>query len=263
MKFRLVYALVFCLAPFVGCGNRPAETVAQDAGVEVPGDAVSTPTQGQGAEKAPRVIPSSAPSDAAAPRAKKSAPKEGPHEKLYTPDQLALLGADPREGRVETELRHDFDGDGLDDLALVLVSPHEEKARTLVIGLRTPEGFRAVQRSMCVALCAECGGVLGDPYYGMKVVGERSVKVTNHGGSRWAWANAYTIAWRKDGFYVVGADLSYYDRLKNKSEAQISVNLLTMKYSRTGKPGLRPHNEKPFPISDCGAVEGLQLDAFP
>ena len=53
MKFRLVYALVFCLAPFVGCGNRPAETVAQDAGVEVPGDAVSTPTQGQGAEKAP------------------------------------------------------------------------------------------------------------------------------------------------------------------------------------------------------------------
>ena len=244
--FRLLCALLMAIGVLV-C-NTPTPPATQPPPVANPPVAKPSP-----ARPAP---------DAAAQHASKGTATVAPG---FTARQSKLVGPLAAGRQLETELAHDFDGDGVADLALVLATkagPESEGKRTLVMGLADGDGYRSVQSSSCIALCVQCGGVMGDPYNGMAIRGARSVRVTNAGGSRQRWSTHYTVAWRKDGFYVVGADLMVFDTLRPASETKVSINLLSGKYTRTGRDGAQKHPHGPMPISDCSAIETLTLSAF-
>jgi hypothetical protein len=171
------------------------------------------------------------------------------------------------EGAVEAELVHDFDGDGVNDLAIVILDPvppvveddhFVERARTLVMGLRQGAGFRAIQSSGCVAMCTTCGGIMGDPFMGIKARGVRSLTVSNYGGSRERWSVVYTIAWRKEAFYVVGVDTMVFDSLRPRDEQKKSVNLLNGRYTTSGTKRAKKHSLRPTRIERCPMFDDLK-----
>jgi len=174
-----------------------------------------------------------------------------------------LAGALIKDGALEEEVVLDLDEDGRADLALVIKPAAIDAPRIVVLGLTDGDGFKSVHSSTCLALCPGCGGIMGDPFMGMRVRKKRGLQIQHFGGSRWAWERAYTIAWRKNGFYLVGADLSTIDRMNSQPETKISVNLLSGKYTRKGKKGIQRHTFEPISISACAAIEGLSEADFP
>jgi len=185
--------------------------------------------------------------------------------------QQALAPSLVREGTVEAELAGDFDGDGTPDLAVVILSPPrpgteggivEDRTRTLVMGLRDGAGFRAVQSSSCLALCTQCGGVMGDPFQGLSTSGKDRLAVSNYGGSRYRWSVRYVVAWHKGAFRVVAVDSTSQDTARPNRERQRSVNLLagTQKTGKDAK-GER-HKWQPIPIDQCEKLERIPRATF-
>ena len=95
--------------------------------------------------------------------------------------------------------RGDLDGDGRSDVVLVL---ERQKARPgdddieagqrpiLILVRRADGGLRLAARNDAAAYCSTCGGVMGDPFVGIHV-GNRSITVSNYGGSAWRWSADY------------------------------------------------------------------------
>ena len=139
-------------------------------------------------------------------------------------DHLALIPNLPSPDHVQTEIRHDFNGDGVLDLALVTVPPEsrgldgKEAERILTLGIRDGNAYRSVQSTQCVALCPQCGGIMGDPYQGVDKGQDGSITVHNYGGSRHRWSVSYTIAWHADAFHVVRIKRTSFDSLKPNTE---------------------------------------------
>ena len=110
------------------------------------------------------------------------------------PDHLLLIPNLASPDHVQTEIRHDFNGDGVLDLALVTVPPESrgldgnEAERILTLGIRDGNAYRSVQSTECVALCPQCGGIMGDPYQGVDKGQDGSITVHNYGGSRHRWS---------------------------------------------------------------------------
>ena len=162
---------------------------------------------------------------------------------------------------IEARITHDFDHDGHIDLALVATTKSEdpyndERERVLAIGRGTKSGYQPALRTTCVTLCQACGGVIGDPFEGIRVRGKRSLVATNYGGSRERWGYTFTLAWRDGAFKVVGLDLLSHDTLVAKSKETLSINLLSGRYQFNHTP-LRKHTLKTVRADDCKAVDEL------
>lgn len=120
-----------------------------------------------------------------------------------TPDtNSALLAFVPSGYEVLDSLAADLNADGRSDYLLVLRVLHEDKLietadsnllRPLIILLREPNGeLKEAARNLNVVLCANCGGVMGDPYVGIRAEnGEFTVE--HYGGSAWRWSNSVTF----------------------------------------------------------------------
>lgn len=132
----------------------------------------------------------------------------------------------------------DLDGDGLGDYVLVLGARHKfrpeqapdaddvykDDLRTLLVLMRRPEGgLRVAARSEHAAMCAECGGMMGDPFEGI-VAGPGAFTLYHYGGSAWRWRADYTFAyvpatgrWRLRSV----SDLSYWSPEPDKMKQHV------------------------------------------
>ena len=96
--------------------------------------------------------------------------------------------------------RADLNGDGLNDYLLVLEKPGQvERQRPLLIVLRTPDGkLTLAKRNDRAVFCSTCGGMMGDPFQGIKA-GKKTFTISHYGGSAWRWSTETTFAYsRKD-----------------------------------------------------------------
>jgi hypothetical protein len=104
----------------------------------------------------------------------------------------------------------DLDGDGREDYVLVLGTqrkyvarpaqpvPAEQKddLRTVLVLTREADGtLRVAARTEHAAMCAQCGGIFGDPFEGVTArPGEFTL--LHYGGSAWRWRADYTFRYQ-------------------------------------------------------------------
>jgi hypothetical protein len=99
----------------------------------------------------------------------------------------------------------DLDGDGRQDVLLVTeaiaASPDAaavpEQPRSLLLLRRGADGrLSAWARNDRVVHCAQCGGMMGDPFVGIEA-GPRRFTVSHYGGSAWRWGVDVTFAYSR------------------------------------------------------------------
>lgn len=186
-----------------------------------------------------------------------------PTKPVSKPDHLALIPNLPSPDHVQTEIQHDFNADGVLDLALVTVPPGSrgldgnEAERILTLGIRDGDGFRSIQSTECLALCPQCGGIMGDPYQGVEKGNDGTITVHNYGGSRQRWSVSYTISWHHNAFHVVGIKRTSFDSLKPNTEEETTLNLLTGARTSTDTKSATTHTRKPVLVGTCGGTDPL------
>jgi hypothetical protein len=122
----------------------------------------------------------------------------------------------------------DLNGDGLKDRVLVLEKQKktaleaemEENQRPLLILIRESKGsLKLAKRNDKIVYCSSCGGVLGDPFQGIKA-SSKSFEVYLNGGSRERWSFEYRFNYsRKDNTWQLArVRETYYDTLKPNAE---------------------------------------------
>ncbi len=92
----------------------------------------------------------------------------------------------------------DLNRDGLDDYLLVLEKPNvEEEQRPLLILIRLIDGtLRLVKQNNKAVYCSSCGGMMGDPFQGVKA-GKGTFTISHYGGSGWRWSVETTFNYSK------------------------------------------------------------------
>lgn len=210
----------------------------------------ATSTADHPPEKAPTATPSVE---------RPPSPATGEPAASATPDTDAWIPAAHRSWTQSHAVKHDLDGDGALDHAIVLTGPARDDLapdRVLLVALSRPGGLQLVLSTSCIAMCTSCGGMMGDPYGGLVQVGERSLKVSNHGGTGWRWSADYTLAWRQDQMMVVGFDSDYFHTGSPSDIKTTSINLLSGKASVNKGPLVR-HGIPAMAGDDCPAVDAL------
>lgn len=92
----------------------------------------------------------------------------------------------------------DLNRDGLNDYLLVLEKPDvEEEQRPLLILLRLADGsLKLVKQNNRAVYCSSCGGMMGDPFQGVKA-GKGTFTISHYGGSAWRWSVETTFNYSK------------------------------------------------------------------
>ncbi|MDQ6812725.1 MAG: hypothetical protein M3040_03135 [Bacteroidota bacterium] len=111
--------------------------------------------------------------------------------KAFIPDDYAIF--DTASG--------DFNEDGYTDYIIVLTrkneTPNSSGERPLLLLAGLPKGkFELIARNDQVVLCANCGGVFGDPYKKVSISGQL-ITVEHSVGGTWQWSRSTTF--RYDG----------------------------------------------------------------
>ncbi|HEX6038324.1 hypothetical protein [Longimicrobium sp.] len=160
-----------------------------------------------------------------------------PYEPTPTPDEVRPFVTQGKEPLCVAAA--DLDGDGRRDYVLVLgtrrkytgqpyagdgAAPDKDDLRTLLVLMRQPDGaLRMGARTEHVAMCTECGGMMGDPFEG---VGARpgSFTVHHYGGSAWRWRADYTFEYvAATGRWRLASvsTLSYWSPEPDKMESHV------------------------------------------
>lgn len=85
------------------------------------------------------------------------------------------------------------------------------------------------------ALCVKCGGTLGDPFQGIEWK-DRTLWVSNEGGSRETWGETWKLAKRGQRWVLIGWERNSKDRLTGSVWLE-SVNALSGKANAELQPG--------------------------
>ncbi|MBK9393143.1 MAG: hypothetical protein IPN40_04365 [Uliginosibacterium sp.] len=108
----------------------------------------------------------------------------------------ALAAFIPAGSTLLDYIEADLNGDGTKDYAFILessTSNPEAGERSLTIAVREADGaLRAVKTNRKLVLCAQCGGVMGDPFNELRAE-KNGFSVSHYGGSGWRWSNAFTF----------------------------------------------------------------------
>ena len=122
------------------------------------------------------------------------------------PAGLASFVSDP--SRIRMERRGDLDGDGDEDVLLVLAPPPGADARfdprTLLVLLRGADGklAKAVDNPEAIP-CERCGGMIGDPLQDISI-GKSGFTLRLEGGSRELWSQTFRFDYsRKDAMWML------------------------------------------------------------
>ena len=113
----------------------------------------------------------------------------------------------------------------------VLLQTGEEGSRKL----RVYDSGKLAFETEEAALCKTCGGVMGDPFQGLRWNGQ-TLAVDNQGGSRESWDETWKFAKRDKGWVVIGWERTITDRLAGSIWSE-SVNALTGKAVVEYQPG--------------------------
>ena len=93
----------------------------------------------------------------------------------------------------------DLNRDGTVDYILVLQKKgdQEEGSRALLIITRGKDGtLKQVKRNDQIVLCAQCGGVMGDPFQSVEVA-PGQFTLSHSGGSAWRWSSVVKFAYSR------------------------------------------------------------------
>lgn len=94
----------------------------------------------------------------------------------------------------------DLNLDDYPDKILILKNKNEgiatEVTRPLLILTGQPEGFKLQARNDSVILCADCGGIMGDPYQSITIK-NGYFSIEHYGGSSWRWTRIITFKYLK------------------------------------------------------------------
>jgi len=126
------------------------------------------------------------------------------NEQVKVPDEVKPF---VEKGMIPIALETgDLNGDGAKDFILVLSKPTKENGefdeagdelRPTMILIRDAGGkLSLAARNDQVSYCKNCGGVMGDPFQGIKIRGT-SFTVTNAGGSSDRWDAEYTFGYSR------------------------------------------------------------------
>lgn len=140
----------------------------------------------------------------------------------------------------------DLNGDTLPDIAMViecdkdlnaengevLLPGNQHKPRILLLLFQTRHGgYRLSAQGNDVIMCADEGGVFGDPFAGMSI-NRVAVVLHFYGGSAWRWDIRARFRFQHAGWYLIGLTvLSYHDGSGVMTESD--YNLSTGKIKRT------------------------------
>ncbi len=163
----------------------------------------------------------------------------------------------PKGWKLETLLKGDLDGDGRDDLVLVLhqqdphnvvehdglgESPLDTNPRMLAVAFAQPAGGYALVLSNHDLITRRDDPVLDDVFEGSGGVsiGHGTLQVALHmwasAGSWGTSMTSYTFRWQHGRFELIGYDLQSYMRNSGDEEG-LSINYSTGKVKRWNKPG--------------------------
>jgi hypothetical protein len=108
----------------------------------------------------------------------------------------------------------DLNKDNVNDYAIALKSTKEETydpsvdttelpARLLIVLFGQKTGFKLAGKSDKAIMCAQCGGVFGDPFSGLSIT--KGILIIDHyGGSAWKWAYTHKFRYQQNDFYLIG-----------------------------------------------------------
>lgn len=123
----------------------------------------------------------------------------------------------------------DLNLDEFPDKLLILKSKDEgtltEVARPLLLLSGKADGsFVLAARNDSVVLCADCGGVFGDPYSGITIK-NGYFSIEHYGGSSWRWTRIITFKYSKEkGEWILHRDAgeSFHTSDPEKTEAIVT-----------------------------------------
>ncbi len=147
----------------------------------------------------------------------------------------------------------DLNGDGIEDIAVVLEAsgsePEQTPKRALLLALGAgAERYLNVVINEAIVYRADEGGVFGDPLASLRIE-DAIVHLEHYGGSNWRWSNSYRIDWREDGWYAVGytstsefLNSPYYEEIKYEIG---SGEVVLYKIDEEGSEGERTRQVEP------------------
>ncbi len=133
-----------------------------------------------------------------------------------------VTGFVPDDTIVRMEKRGDLDGDGDQDVLLVLRSKGQAESapRTLMILRGTTDGsFEKVMENRNAILCQSCGGMMEDPLSDIEIHSD-GFTVTFEGGSRELWSRTYSFAYSEteDDWHLDRIDGKMLDRIDGNQD---------------------------------------------
>lgn len=163
--------------------------------------------------------------------------------------------------KAEGDLNHD----SLPDIVLILANDREDKAtrdaqvpRQLVVLFKTNDGYTLITRNDNVVYCKTCGGVMGDPFQGLKI--ERgSIVLEYYGGSRERWGMTHRLRYQNGDFYLIGRTVMTEDTL-NPGSSTTDTNFVTGDQIKTittadGKTTTQKTRLKRWPLVSISSPE--------
>lgn len=133
-----------------------------------------------------------------------------------------VAGFVPDDTIIRMEKRGDLDGDGDQDVLLVLrnKAQSESAPRTLTILRGAEDGsFEKVIENPNAILCPSCGGTMGDPLSDIEIHAG-GFTVTFEGGSRELWSRTYNFAYSEteDDWHLDRIDRKVLDRIDGNQD---------------------------------------------
>ena len=104
----------------------------------------------------------------------------------------------------------DFDKDGLMDIVLVTGNTNQiGNSQSVTVLKKTSNGYQVAVTCADAVLCADCGGIFGDPYAGVSF--KKNVLVIYHyGGSAWRWTSNFTFRFQNNSWDLIGISSDSY-----------------------------------------------------
>ena len=121
----------------------------------------------------------------------------------------------------------DLNKDGIEDVALAIYPAWEKDEdwmekpgfdsmpqRLLIILFGTKTGFKQSAITSNAIMCKDCGGIFGDPFAGISIIGN-VLEIYHYGGSNWRWSYTHKFRYQGNGFYLIGKRSHSYWNVMN------------------------------------------------
>lgn len=126
----------------------------------------------------------------------------------------------PDNGSILASVTADLDGDGTSDFLIAF--EYLDAVRELIVVVNKAGKYKIAARSKRAVLCAECGGVYGDPF--VRIWAEKKKFGVDHfGGSNWKWSNNSVFGYsrRDNRWQLVEFQSANYDLDANAEEEHL------------------------------------------